>query len=86
MLQVAQQPLTVYLDPDTASRIEALVRSGRYANASQIVQEALAQWRSNCDQHEFELKLKKTYETGMTIRGRDHVTAASFMRSMGDMA
>ncbi|MBW8299013.1 MAG: hypothetical protein K0M60_05375 [Hydrogenophaga sp.] len=86
MLQPAKQPLTVYLDPDVVARVEALVGAGRYDNASQLVQEALAMWQSAFNQREFELELKKAYERGIALRGRDNVHAADFLRTLGDRA
>ncbi|MCM2475739.1 ribbon-helix-helix protein, CopG family [Rhizobium sp. CG5] len=86
MLHLAKQQLTVYLDPDLAARIEALVAAGVYANASQVVQEALTAWQSGLDQREFELELKKVYERGLAMNGRDNANAANFLRAMGDLA
>ncbi|MBW8321191.1 MAG: hypothetical protein K0M47_18180 [Rhizobium sp.] len=86
MRKSTKQPLTVYLDPDVVARIEALVGAGHCGNASQLVQEALSMWQSAFNQREFELELKKAYERGMALRGRDNVHAADFLRTLGDRA
>ena len=86
MLQIAKEPLTVYLDPDTIARLDAMVSAGYCGNASQLVQEALSLWQSAVNQREFEQELKKAYERGMALKGRDNVHAADFLRTLGDRA
>ncbi|WP_159948092.1 hypothetical protein [Rhizobium sp. 18065] len=86
MLEIAKQPLTIYLDPDIAARIEDLIGAGRFANASQIVQEAMILWLTAFNQHQFELELKKAYESSLGLTGRESVNAATFLRTLGDLA
>ncbi|EHS53697.1 hypothetical protein PDO_4057 [Rhizobium sp. PDO1-076] len=86
MREVAKQSLTVYLDPDVVARIETMIGAGRFANSSQIVQEALVLWLTAFNQHQFELELKKAYESSMTQTGGESVNAASFLRTLGELA
>jgi Arc/MetJ-type ribon-helix-helix transcriptional regulator len=86
MVEVAKQPLTIYLDPDMIARIEAMVGAGRFANASQLVQDALALWLTTFNQQQFELELRKAYENGMAMTGREQVNTATFLRTLGDLA
>lgn len=86
MVEVAKQPLTIYLDPDMIARIEAMVGAGRFANASQLVQDALALWLTAFNQQQFELELRKAYENGMAMTGREQVNTATFLRTLGDLA
>ncbi|CAH0341165.1 ribbon-helix-helix protein, CopG family [Rhizobium sp. CECT 9324] len=86
MLEIAKQPLTIYLDPDIVARIEVLICAGRFANASQVMQEALVLWLTAFNQQQFELELKKAYETTLTLGGRECVNTATFLRTLGDLA
>ncbi|UJW74020.1 ribbon-helix-helix protein, CopG family [Rhizobium sp. SL42] len=86
MREVAKQSLTVYLDPDVVARIETMIGAGRFANSSEIVQEALVLWLTTFNQHQFELELKRAYESSLALTGRESVNAATFLRTLGDLA